>query len=121
MIKMLFVLATLVCATFSHAETEWQFGLPTNRIVCTPTYNFLLLSDITLYPSCTQTSDGWGGQGPVGVIQIPTKDMLSLLLTSKTMGQKLRFAVVTLKAGTFPAPGMGSTTCQLRYAETSLE
>jgi hypothetical protein len=120
MFKQLFIYLSLFVAAVAHAENEWQFNLPIDRIVTTTSHSFLLINDSGLYPTCKRgsgTAYGWGGQGPFGVIQIPNKDMLAQLLTAKSMGQSLRFAVVSLNAGTFEAPGMGSTTCQMRYAE----
>lgn len=117
MLKKSVFVAGLMLAGMVQAENEWQFNLPVDRIVTTPTHSFLLLSNASLYPTCKREPNQWGGQGPFGVIQIPNKEMLAQLLSAKAQGQSLRFAVVSFNAGTFEAPGMGSTTCQLRYSE----
>src|SRR4051812_12921635 len=114
----LFMVVTVI-ASIANAENEWQFNLPLDRIVTTTSNSFLIVNNTSLYPTCNRGVTGfpWGGQGPFGVIQIPNKETLSLLLSAKAQGQSLRFAVVSLNAGTFDAPGMGATTCQLRYSE----
>jgi hypothetical protein len=120
MLKILAFVITCVLASIAHAENEWQFNLPIDRIVTTSSNSFLIINNTSLYPTCNRggsTGLPWGGQGPFGVIQIPNKETLSLLLSAKAQGQSLRFAVVSLNAGSFDAPGMGSTSCQIKYSE----
>lgn len=109
------LIAIIFIYTFGNSAVINKTEVPIVKIASTTDGDFLITTaNIFNSAECTKT---YYSQGSGDFIKIPTKSMLSTILTAQTTGKKLSFVILNDAAGVTNIPWVGSTKCELNYIE----